>query len=235
MIRKHKISVFLLGLCSVLMSQASDTTYYSLQACRDLALTKGASAQSHEETRLAAEYNRKAALAAMFPRVSANGGYMWNSRNAHLLANQTQFSFGTASVAPDGTASFTWSGESKIGKLAAEFEGTRLEQPILDIETDAGQKMTNLGVDYQNALASARADAENKKAAALIADQNNQNNWYDNQAKLMAGYGDFSAYERLYGKDAAQQMRDVWIVQNPEAALGAGLIDQARYKQITGK
>lgn len=105
----------------------------------------------------------------------------------------------------------------------------------LQAQTDAGQKMTNLGVDYQNALASARADAENKKAAALISDQNNQNNWYDNQAKLMAGYGDFSAYERLYGKDAAQQMRDVWIVQNPEAALGAGLIDQARYKQITGK
>lgn len=105
----------------------------------------------------------------------------------------------------------------------------------LQAQTDAGQKMTNLGVDYQNALASARADAENKKATALISDQNNQNNWYDNQAKLMAGYGDFSAYEKLYGKDAAQQMRDVWIVQNPEAALGAGLIDQARYKQITGR
>ncbi len=152
MTHKHKISVFLLGLCSVLMSQASDTTYYSLQSCREMALTKGASAQSHEETRLAAEYNRKAALAAMFPRVSANGGYMWNSRNAHLLANQTQFSFGTASVAPDGTASFTWSGESKIGKLAAELEGTRLEQPILDIEADAGQKIADAYREVYNKM-----------------------------------------------------------------------------------
>ena len=51
----------------------------------------------------------------------------------------------------------------------------------------------------------------------------------------MANLGDFSAYEKLYGADATKQMRDVWIAQNPEAALGAGLIDQARYKKLTGK
>lgn len=46
---------------------AGDTVQYTLQQCRDLALTKSVSSKSQEETRLAAKYNRQAALAAMFP------------------------------------------------------------------------------------------------------------------------------------------------------------------------
>lgn len=122
---------------------AGDTVHYTLQACREKALTVGTSAQSQEELRLAAEYNRKAALAAMFPRITANGGYMWNSRDAHLLADQTQFSFGTATVNHDGTASFTWSDESSLGKLADDVAGTALEQPVRDLEANAGQKIAD--------------------------------------------------------------------------------------------
>ena len=88
---------------------AGDTIHYTLLQCRDLALTQGATAQSDEEARLAAKYNRQAALAAMFPKISANGSYMWNSKKAHLLANSTQISsVGTATVNPDGTASWVW-------------------------------------------------------------------------------------------------------------------------------
>ena len=43
---------------------AGDTVQYTLQQCRDLALTAGSSARSQEESRLAAKYNRQAALAA---------------------------------------------------------------------------------------------------------------------------------------------------------------------------
>ena len=53
------------------------------------------------------------------------------------------------------------------------------------------------------------------KAAAIVEDQNKQNEWYDQQAKILAGYGDFSAYERLYGKEAADRMRKIWDIQNP--------------------
>ena len=122
---------------------AADTTYYSLQQCREMALTKGASSQSQEEARLAAEYSRKAALAAMFPRVTANGGYMWNSRDAHLLANQSTFSFGTATVNADGSASFQWSEQSDLGKLASDVQGTFLEQPVKDLEANAGQRIAD--------------------------------------------------------------------------------------------
>lgn len=123
---------------------AGDTLHYTLQACRDLALTKGVSTQSQEEARLAAEYNRKAALAAMFPRLSANGGYMWNSRKAHFVGNESAFSFGTATVAPDGTASFAWSDASALKSLTNDVAGTILEKPITDFSNALSEKLADV-------------------------------------------------------------------------------------------
>ena len=199
------------GKINDLYNKQYDANAANLRATYDRNVSDVAAAQQ----KIAPQYQTQAnQMAAQYER---------NRRNMNLQNMNNGMGTGTA----------VQQQEALNNAYQKNYAGLRGQE--LQAQTDAGQKMTNLGVDYQNALASARADAENKKAAALIADQNNQNNWYDNQAKLMAGYGDFSAYERLYGKDAAQQMRDVWIVQNPEAALGAGLIDQARYKQITGK
>ena len=71
---------------------AGDTVHYTLQQCREMALTTGMTAKAQEESRLAAQYNRQAALAAMFPRVTANASYMWNNADVHLLSNSTEFS-----------------------------------------------------------------------------------------------------------------------------------------------
>ena len=199
------------GKINELYNKQYDANAANLRATYDRNVSDAAAAQQ----KIAPQYQTQAnQMAAQYER---------NRRNMNLQNMNNGMGTGTA----------VQQQEALNNAYQKNYAGLRGQE--LQAQTDAGQKMTNLGADYQNALASARADAENKKAAALISDQNNQNNWYDNQAKLMAGYGDFSAYERLYGKDAAQQMRDVWIVQNPEAALGAGLIDQARYKQITGR
>lgn len=99
------LAVLILQLSSL---AAADTTYYTLPQCRDLALSAGNSAKSQQESLLAAKYNRQAALASMFPKITANGSYMWNSANVHLLSNTTEFTFGTATVNPDGTASWQW-------------------------------------------------------------------------------------------------------------------------------
>jgi len=92
---------------------------------------------------LAAKYNRQAALAAMFPRISANGTYQWSSYTPHLLANTTDFSFGSTLVNPDGTANFTWSPESTVGKIEAAVEGTIFERPVKDITGHAGQTIAD--------------------------------------------------------------------------------------------
>lgn len=130
--RTNSRNILVLALCSLFLLpiRANDTLQYNLQQCRDLALTQSTSSQSQEELLLAAKYNRQAAFAAMFPRVTANGSYMWNSRNAHLIPNSITLPFGTATVSPDGTASFQWSTESSISQIA-------------NIETEAGQRIAD--------------------------------------------------------------------------------------------
>ena len=125
--------------CVPLVLQAQDTLMYTLQQCRDMALTSGTSAKSQEEALLAAKYNRQAALAAMFPRITANAAYMWNSHNIHLLANSSTFPFGTAIVNPDGTASWTWKDipsstiSDEAGQLIADGYKAVYDRLTLDI------------------------------------------------------------------------------------------------------
>ena len=99
-------------------------------------------------------------------------------------------------------------------KYQQNYAGLRGQE--MQAQTEAGQKIANLGTDYNNALAQARAEAENKKASALVDAQNQQNNWQDEQAKILASYGDFSLYEKLYGKEAADYMKRIWSIQNPK-------------------
>lgn len=100
--------------------------------------------------------------------------------------------------------------------------------------TAANKNIAGLTTDYNNALVQARAESDNKKAAALIEDQNKQNDWYDNQAKILSQYGDFSAYQTLYGKDQADAMKKVWTAGNPDLAYNTGAITAEEYKKMTG-
>ena len=54
-----------------LLSEAGDTIRYTLEQCHEMAIENGPSSRSREELLKAAELNRKAALAAMSPHVSA--------------------------------------------------------------------------------------------------------------------------------------------------------------------
>lgn len=148
--------------------------------------------------------------------------YERNRRNANVQALQNGLGTGTAVQQQNALNNV----------YQRNYAGLRNQEAQAQMQ--AGQNIVDLGAKYQSDLVAARADSENKKAQALISEQNTLDNWYDTQAKQLAAYGDFSAYEKLYGKAATDQMREVWIIQNPETALGAGLINAARYRQITG-
>lgn len=148
--------------------------------------------------------------------------YERNRRNTNMMAMMNGLNTGTAVQQQNALNNM----------YQRNYANLRMQEA--QAQQQAGQNIVDLGTAYQNNLAAARAEAENKKAQALIDEQNTLNNWYDTQAKQLAGYGDFSAYERLYGKEATDQMKEVWIIQNPETALGAGLIDKKKYKKITG-
>jgi len=87
---------------------------------------------------------------------------------------------------------------------------------------------------YQNQVDAAFADNDYKKAAALLDDYNNQNTWREQQAQILATYGNFDPYKDLYGNDAAAAMQKVWQAQNPDVAYRTGAITPQQYKDITG-
>ena len=133
---------------STLAVHAGDTIRYTLSDCRQQALSNSATARLQEEEILVSKYNRQAAMAAMFPRVSVNAGYTWNSRKPHLLADQMTFSQGTAYASQDGNPSFSWSDNSWFGTWMSTFSGTVLEQPIQDLASRTGNVVANA---YQRA------------------------------------------------------------------------------------
>jgi hypothetical protein len=88
--------------------------------------------------------------------------------------------------------------------------------------------------NYQNQVQSAIADNDCKRAAALLDDYNNQNKWRDQQAQILASYGNFECYRPLYGDTAVDSMQRVWDAKNPDVAYRTGQIDAETYKSITG-
>jgi hypothetical protein len=160
------------------------------------AYDKNMSDAQAEQAKIAPQYQTQAnAMAAQYER---------NRRNANLGAMNS--GLGTGNAVQQQLAM-----NQMYQKNYAGLRGNELQA-----QAAAAQNQAGITADYQNALAKARADAENKKAAAMVDTQNDMNNWYDQQAKILAGYGDFSAYERLYGKEAADYMRKIWELQNPK-------------------
>lgn len=149
-----KVIFFVFVIAYILPVRAADTLHYTLDQCHQMALSNSSSARIQEEALLAAKYNRQAALAAMFPRVSAHGGYMWNSRNPHLAPDQKQLPSlgGTAIASPDGNPSFQWSEDSWFSTLASDFAGTPLETPILNLQNSTGNVIANAYQKVYDAL-----------------------------------------------------------------------------------
>jgi len=99
---------------------------------------------------------------------------------------------------------------------------------------DANQKIADLTRAYGDAQAKLRADTEAKRDQSLIEAYNQNMNRQDTQAATLAKYGDFDAYRQLYGEAQANQMRNVWISQNPDIAFRSGMITADEYKKLTG-
>lgn len=121
-----------------------------------------------------------------------------------------------------------------MGLAARTAAGRLAQQQQMAAEESARQKAL-LSTDYNNKVQAALADRDYKQAAALLDDYNNQNSWLDKNAELMAGFGNFSGYEQIYGPETAGMMRNFWIGSNPELAYNTGTIDANRYRAITGK
>ena len=95
--------------------------------------------------------------------------------------------------------------------------------------------MAALETQYKSAVAQAIAENDYNRAKALMDEYGNQETRDAAMAKILAGYGDFSGYAKLYGDDVANNMAQYWISQNPKLAYDMGRISAEDYARLTGK
>lgn len=86
-----------------------------------------------------------------------------------------------------------------------------------------------------NQIRQAIANGEYEKAAASLTNYNNWTAYTDNRAALLAGMGDYSGIEGIYGPEAASFMQKLDAANNPEVAYNTGKITAAEYERMTGK
>ena len=95
--------------------------------------------------------------------------------------------------------------------------------------------------DYERAYNEENRDytrAWNQDERDYTRDWNQDERNYDRtmtEAANRAEYGDFSGYASIYGQGIADQMREVWIAQNPMVAYSTGAISADEYMMLTGK
>lgn len=118
---------------------------------------------------------------------------------------------------------------NNVDKLNREYAnqqatyGTTYQNNLLDLKTN-----------YQNKIAEAAANNDYQLAAALLDEYGAQYDRTMQQAAQLADFGDFSAYESIFGKEAADQMKQMWAYQNPQIAWAMGAISAEDYQKITG-
>ncbi|MBQ9340354.1 MAG: TolC family protein [Paludibacteraceae bacterium] len=136
---RQGLILFLSLLCA--FSYGADTLTLTLDECRTMALFDNTQAKIDEEALAAADYARKAALAGMFPRFSANAAYLYNTGEIHLVPNTIDLGFGSVTAYDElGHGRFTI---NKTGTMTELLNALRdvpgLGSEVGNIETRLGQ------------------------------------------------------------------------------------------------
>ncbi len=148
-----KRTLVYVGLLLVAMEGYADVErMLTLDDCRAFAL-QATSTQVNDELRAAADLNKQAALAAMFPKITANAAYTWNSQHAVLLANQMDFSAGTAIIGKDGSASWQWNEGSAMNQLSQQTANLPdVGKKVMALQNETGQALADAYQQLYNAL-----------------------------------------------------------------------------------
>lgn len=149
--------------------------------------------------------------------------YERNRRNYNQQAVGNGINTGTASQAALAMNS----------NYQRDYGALRTAQANAQAEADRG--MANLQAQYQNAVSNAIAQNDYQKASALYQEYNNQYTRDSQQAALLAQYGDFSGWEKLIGKEQADNMAAVWRIQNPDLAYQLGQMSANEYFRVKGQ
>ena len=109
-----------------------------------------------------------------------------------------------------------------------------VKQAQADAQAEIDRKMLDLKTQYEGDIQSALAQNDYQKAAALLDEYNNSQEWNLKNAQILAEFGDFSGFGNLYGKEQADMMFGLWKAQNPDLAWNTGKMTAAEYEAMTG-
>lgn len=168
-------------------------------------------------------------LGQQMQNIYGAAGYDLGVQNARNAANLNQFAdvrgvnrgMGSQQSLSLGNAMANSAGLMDVARQSALQENERQKQMLT--------------TSYNNQVQAAIADNDYKRAAALLDDYKNQNAWQEQQAQILASFGNFEPYSELYGTEAATGMEQIWNAQNPDVAYRLGRISANTYKNITGK
>lgn len=115
----------------------------TLEQCREMAL-EATQTQASQELKAAAEDNRKASVAAMFPRVSANSAYTWTNAKLTLLPTEMNLGAGTAILSQDGSSQFFWDEGSPMGQMVESTKDMgQVGDQMQELATASGQMIAD--------------------------------------------------------------------------------------------
>jgi hypothetical protein len=143
-----------------------------------------------------------------------------NKRNFNQQAAASGLNTGTASQA------------ALAQNSANQREMGALRTAEADAQAEAARQLANFEDKYQADVAAAIANNDYQRAAALYDEFKNAQNMDLKNAQILAEFGDFSGYARLYGEDQAKNMFYIWAAQNPQLAFNSGRITEAQYNNL---
>lgn len=181
-----------------------DARLNELKAAYDLSRSEQQAAQE----KIAPQYQTAANdLAVQYER---------NRQNFNRQAAASGINTGTASQAA----------LARNSEYQRDFGNLRTSES--EAQAEADRQMANLTAQYQNNIASAIAQNDYQRAAALLDEYNNGQARDMQRAQILAEFGDFSGFANLYGKEQADNMLAIWRAQNPQLAYMTGSITEAQ-------
>lgn len=161
------------------------------------------------------------------------GQYQQSANDLGTQYERNRLNFNRAAAANGiNTGAASQAQLSRSNEYLRDFGKLRASENEAIAEADRG--INDLTTAYQNNIASAAADNDYKRAAALMDEYNRQEQLDLNKAQLLAQYGDFSGYAALYGQDVANNMTALWKAQNPDLAYRTGQMSAQEYFNMTG-
>lgn len=114
----------------------------------------------------------------------------------------------------------------QIAQMGLGIEQSRIGAQTSELGRQAAEQMQMAQMG--------RADDQERRQAEIAALTRDQDAALE-QAKIRAGYGDFSGFAQLYGDEAARQMQALWQAQNPQFAYMTGALTAEQYRTLTGQ